>query len=468
MASSVIKTSTRTFLKIRPPLNLQSTQRRPQASLSTQKPIDTIVAKEAPNISAARPDGFSRPPLARLSTSSIVRNLLLSAFFTSPVLFRPAFYIFEKIANSKSAWLNPDRNPLLRAAIHPNQAEIAQTSSEIRRLGFSGVVLCYGKEVQVQGGNRLVGYANSSVDTMEAEIDQWANGNLLTLDMIGEGDWLGIKYTGAGPRITEALLQGGAAPSKFVEAMDRICDRAASKGCRIWIDAEQQVLQKTIDQWTFDLMRRHNRPGKQALIYNTIQAYLKSSRGKLQHQLELSQKEGWRLGIKLVRGAYINNDIRDRIHDTKADTDASYNGIVEDVLRGHFPALVNRQDTNLDLLLAGHNSESIRRATRLASSLAAQSKLKVVPEFGQLQGMAEDIGCELLQMADDVKKQSTSPPADRYTPKVYKCLTWGSIQECMQYLTRRLVENRGAASGMSVGAAEFRKELFRRLTGRYA
>lgn len=259
-------------------------------------------------------------------------------------------------------------------------------------------------------------------------------------------------------------MRGEAAPAVFVEAMARICDRAASKGCRIWIDAEQQVLQATIDQWTFDLMRQHNRLGDRVLVYNTIQAYLKSSREKLQHQLELSHKEGWRLGVKLVRGAYISNDERGRIHDTKAATDASYNGIVEDVLRGTFPALVGRQDANLDLLLAGHNSNTIRNATKLASDLAAHSKLKVVPEFAQLQGMADDIGCELLQVADDAE-HGTSSTGGAFKPRVYKCLTWGSIQECMQYLTRRLVENRGAADRMRVGAAEMRKELFRRFVG---
>jgi len=271
------------------------------------------------------------------------------------------------------------------------------------------------------------------------------------------------RFTGAGTKITQALINGEAAPAKFVEAMDKICEYAASKGCRIWIDAEQQVLQAAIDEWTFDLMRRHNCQGRQALIYNTIQAYLKSAREKVQHQLELSRREGWRLGLKLVRGAYIANDTRDRIHNTKADTDASYNGIVEDLLRGRFPAQVNQGAEEINLLLAGHNTESIRKAARLASELAAQSKLKVRPDFGQLQGMADDIGCELLQIADDVKARGPSASAEPYIPKVYKCLTWGSVQECMQYLTRRLVENRGAAERMKMGASEFRKELLRRI-----
>jgi proline dehydrogenase len=255
-------------------------------------------------------------------------------------------------------------------------------------------------------------------------------------------------------------MQGEKAPPEFVAAMEKICELAVKKGCRIWIDAEQQVLQSTIDKWTLDLMRRYNQLCKPALIYNTVQAYLKSSRHKVQDQLELARQEGWRLGIKLVRGAYIANDQRHKIYDTKAETDSSYNSIVEDLLCGKFPAMTSSPGVQLDLLLAGHNSDTIRRAARLASNLAAQSRLKVVPEFGQLQGMADDIGCELLQSGEEAQtKGSAEAP---YVPRVYKCLTWGSIQECMQYLTRRLIENRGAADRMRVGAGEFRKELLRR------
>lgn len=261
-------------------------------------------------------------------------------------------------------------------------------------------------------------------------------------------------------------MQGESPPQTFIDAMEAICDRALARGCRIWIDAEQQILQGTIDKWTFEFMRRFNHAGQQALIYNTIQAYLKCSRDKVQHQLELSRREGWRLGIKLVRGAYISNDMRDKIHDTKADTDASYNGIVHDLLCGNnFPAFAahSQKTPEFDLLLAGHNTDTIRNAAGLASKLAAESKLHVRPEFAQLQGMADDVGCRLLQIADDVKKDKSGLlPSQRFIPKVYKCLTWGSIQECMQYLTRRLVENRGAADRMTAGAAEMRKELRRR------
>ena len=272
------------------------------------------------------------------------------------------------------------------------------------------------------------------------------------------------RYTGAGLHVTNTLMKGEKAPPKFVEAMDAICNQARSQDCRIWIDAEQQALQPSIDKWVFDLMRRYNK-GEKPLVYSTVQAYLKAARDKVQYQLQLADDEGWRSAIKLVRGAYISNDIRGRIHDTKADTDKSYNGIMEDLLRGqNFPILQSKPDFQHSLLLAGHNTQTVRSAARLATELAASSKLKVVPDFAQLQGMADDIGCELLQVGETNAKAKETSATTPFVPKVYKCLTWGTLQECMQYLTRRLVENRGAADRMAEGAALLRSELWRRLS----
>ncbi|KAK4934909.1 proline dehydrogenase [Elasticomyces elasticus] len=473
MATSIKNTALRARRQNYRPCSTNRNPCRFKSSTSSYRLADAGVATQTSSTNPAQQLTTPAPALARLSTSSILRTLLLSTFFTSPLLFKPGFAIFHKIANSSSALLNPDRNPVLRAIIYPlvykqfcagrNRAEIEQTSAQIRHLGFAGVVLCYGKEVQVAGDNdTLVGSDASYPGTLKVEIDQWKHGNLDTLDMAGQGDWLGIKFTGAGYHITKALMQGEEAPPEFIKAMEEICERASLRDCRIWIDSEQQVLQPTIDKWTIPLMRRFNRAETRALIYNTVQAYLKSSREKIQHQLQLAEKEGWRLGVKLVRGAYISNDIRERIHNTKAETDRSYDGIVEDLLRGNFSTGTGQQTTNLDLVLAGHNSATIRKATRLAIDLAAQSSLKAVPEFAQLQGMADDVGCEIVQIAEDLGK-SGLPGKVAYIPRVYKCLTWGSIQECMQYLTRRLVENRGAADRMRGGAAEFRKELYRRM-----
>ncbi|KAI7362330.1 FAD-linked oxidoreductase [Hortaea werneckii] len=278
--------------------------------------------------------------------------------------------------------------------------------------------------------------------------------------MVGESDFLGIKLTGAGARVTEALSRGDELPQQFTEAMDAIAQAASAKGNRIWIDAEQQVLQHSIDRVTIDLMRRYNTNGR-ALIYNTLQAYLKESRPKLIEQLKLSQGEGWTLAIKLVRGAYINNDIRERIHDTKQQTDDSYNGIVSDLLTGTVPGIAPNFP-HMALFLAGHNAESIAKASNLVRNLAEQGRLKTIPEFGQLQGMADELGCRLLQFSEEMEHDSISSAGNPVAPKVYKCLTWGSIQECMQYLLRRAVENRGAAERQRDDVAGLWNELKRR------
>ncbi|RDW76924.1 hypothetical protein BP6252_04977 [Coleophoma cylindrospora] len=413
--------------------------------------------------------------LSRLSTGSLLKNIILGVFLTTPLLFKPGFAVFEKIANSNSGLCNPDKNPLIRALVRPliydhfcagtNATEIKQTSSGIKRLGFSGIVLCYGKEVQVSSESTFVGQNLLEDAGLEREVAKWRDGNLETLDMVEEGDWLGMKISGAGTHITNSLLKGDEPPGEFIEALDAICERAIARGCRIWIDAEQQFLQPTIDAWTFPFMKKYN-TGPQALIYSTIQAYLKESRDKIEYQLQLSQRENWRLGIKLVRGAYINNDMREKIHNTKADTDASYNDIVKDLLSGGFPVFKTYESPNFDFLLAGHNSHTIRTAAQAALELATDSKLKVVPEFAQLQGMADDIGCELLQMGDNIKKDGKFKGSTDFSLRVYKCLTWGSVQECMQYLLRRLVENRSASDRMGEGLSLYANELKRRIANK--
>jgi hypothetical protein len=82
--------------------------------------------------------------------------------------------------------------------------------------------------------------------------------------------------------------------------MSAICERAAAQSSRLWIDAEQQVFQPTIDRWTVDMMRRYNTNGE-ALVSLTLQAYLKSARSTLRKLLRQACDENWTLGVKLVR-----------------------------------------------------------------------------------------------------------------------------------------------------------------------
>jgi len=264
-------------------------------------------------------------------------------------------------------------------------------------------------------------------------------------------------------------------PAAFIEAMDRICEKAKTQGCRLWVDSEQQAVQASIDRWTIPLMRKYNANNTDTpLVYNTLQSYLKQSRPKLKAQIAAAQQEGWTLAIKLVRGAYIDSDPRELIHDTKEDTDASYNGIVHDLLSGS-PELgfsssssssVQDSTPKVHLFLAGHNPASVNAAIDLMQTLSAAGKLKAKPEFGQLQGMADELGCSVLQRADEMRASGAragNKSVAAAVPLVYKCLTWGSVQECMQYLLRRAIENSGGTARMKDGYAAYMAELRRRV-----
>lgn len=409
--------------------------------------------------------------LKRLTAWHLMRNIILSAVLTRPLIYKPALATVQKIANSNSRFLNPDNNPVLRAWLKPllydhfcagvNKQEIASTTNQVRKLGFAGVILCYGKEIQLSADNNAIGEQGSR----EAQFIAWRDGTLETLDMVDENNWIGIKFTGAGLNITESLVKAEKWPPAFEEAIYAICDKAKTRKCRIWIDAEQQAVQKGIDRWTIDLMRKYNQNGE-VLIYNTIQAYLKESRTKLTNQLTLASEEGWDLAIKLVRGAYIANDKRSLIHDTKTETDNCYNSIVNDLMHGKLPGFSQDKFPFMRLFLAGHNSESVNRALKLGHELAAKGELKVNPEFGQLQGMADDVGCDIIHFRETKcnSQPQTVNDLNTFSPQVFKCLTWGSIQECIQYLVRRAIENSAAVERMRATAMASKQELYRRLT----
>ncbi|KAF4548476.1 Proline dehydrogenase-like protein 1 [Elsinoe fawcettii] len=411
----------------------------------------------------------NRTALSRLPTSSILRSLVLGTFLASPILFNPGLAFLQKVTRSKSFLLNPDRNPVLRAIIKPliydqfcagtHDAEIRRRVSSIRALGFSGVLLAYGKEIQIYERDGTSPTQVVAASKHDEELDFWKKGNLQTLDMLEDNDFLAMKFSGAGMHTVNKMLRNEEPSPQMLKVLDSIAQAAMKRNCRIIVDSEQQSIQRSIDRWTVEWMRKYNR-GDKPVIVNTLQGYLKESRDKLIHQLSLAQQEGWTLGIKLVRGAYMSNDKRELIHDTKVDTDNSYNSIVHDVLTRSLPGFDPNNFPKMSIFLAGHNQESVDKAMGLVERLERDGELRIVPEFGQLQGMADDLGCRLLNWNEKrVDSHSQRPDC-----RVYKYMTWGSTQECMEYLVRRAVENRGAADRMKDDMTAMFGELKIRMT----
>ena len=143
----------------------------------------------------------TRSHLQKMPTSSLVRNLLLGTLFISPTLIKLALPIMSRIANSQSLFLSPERNGFVRFLVKrlfydhfcagANRHEITKTRQAIKGMGFSGIILCYGREIQVTKDSGL--WSTCHENSLAEEVKQWRDGNFETLDMMGEGDFLGMK-----------------------------------------------------------------------------------------------------------------------------------------------------------------------------------------------------------------------------------------------------------------------------------
>jgi len=274
-----------------------------------------------------------------------------------------------------------------------------------------------------------------------------------------------LKFTGAGSQALYALANKANPPPPLKEAIDSICDLASARGVRLLFDAEQASLQPGIDAWGLDYMRKYNSPFK-AVVYGTYQAYLKACPQILASHLAIARKEGFKLGVKLVRGAYIGSDPRHLIHDTKSDTDACYDGLSECLVRRTYsPALrpaegeFDHAFPPVDVVLAGHNHDSVRKVQAIRTSQAQEGEDQVDLVYAQLQGMADEVSCELVQAGQvegvDEKKVEV--------PHAYKYLVWGTTGECMKYLLRRAQENKDAVERTREGRNAMAAELLRRV-----
>lgn len=253
------------------------------------------------------------------------------------------------------------------------------------------------------------------------------------------------------------------------QALDAICKQAAAQGSQIWVDAEQQFIQPTIDRWTVDLMRKHNSVGK-AVVSNTYQAYLKGCSENLEKHVRLAQTEGWTLGIKLVRGAYLGQEVREKIHDTKAETDAAYDSIASRVITRSFPGFdENATSPDVHIFCAGHNAQSVYSAIQIYRNAVERGQRVSHARWGQLMGMADEVSCRVLQETEEMNKAgANATQGQKPVIEVYKCLQWGTVGECMQYLLRRATENSGAAHRMTESVQMMKKEVWRRILGRSA
>ncbi|KYK57966.1 proline oxidase PrnD [Drechmeria coniospora] len=454
-----------------PPRRPRQQQRR--AIHSSDKKASTVT--EYPGAGGALPPVQpnlepSRAPLSVLPLSMILRSLATTVVSSSPVLLPPSLRIMVALAHSTSPLLNPDRNPLLRFFLKKsfyaqfcageNGVEVGDTIRRLKDIGFTGVILGYAKEVVLtdEQAGRLDGAkpGEETRSVIDNEIVPWAEGTLETVRLAEKGDFVALKFTGAGRLALHRLSRGLPPTAYLASSIDAICQLAHRRGVRLLFDAEQDALQDGIDDWTMRYARAYNTTAGRATIYGTYQAYKKRTPAVLSRHLAEAAAGDFTLGVKLVRGAYLGSDPRGCFFDTKADTDACYDGSAASVLTRQWNATLKGEADfpHASLVLATHNAESVRRARAICDAGGAKAEIA----FAQLQGMADEISCELVEASQSARAEGV-PAA---TLPVYKYLVWGTTGECMKYLLRRAQENKDAVQRTRSGRDAMWAEVVRR------
>ena len=207
--------------------------------------------------------------------------------------------------------------------------------------------------------------------------------------------------------------------------MNTICITAKKNDVPILVDAEESWFQNAIDDLVEEQMQRHNT--EKVIVYNTIQLYRKDRLDFLKRSFEKAQSGGYKLGVKLVRGAYMEKE-RERakdqgypspIHDSKSDTDRNYDLALEFCVN-NFP--------NIQLVAGTHNEDSSKRLVSLMTDNNIQPSDSHI-YFSQLYGMSDNISYNLA--------------AGNYN--VVKYVPYGPILDVMPYLIRRAEENTSIA-----------------------
>lgn len=225
-------------------------------------------------------------------------------------------------------------------------------------------------------------------------------------------------------------------------SVNEICSYAYEKKVRVLIDAEDSWMQKAIDDMAYDMMKKYNK--EQALIFNTFQMYRKDMLTNLRNALQKAVMHQYYLGVKLVRGAYMEKEREraeekgypDPIQINKEATDADFNKALN-------VCIDNKQ--RVSVVCGSHNEYSNKFLAMLMEKHSMNKNDERV-WFAQLYGMGDNISFSLAKAGFNVVK---------YVP-------YGPVKAVMPYLFRRAKENTSVAGQSSRELMMIRKEIKRR------
>ncbi len=320
--------------------------------------------------------------------------------------------------------------------------------------GGESVEDCRDKSIELNkyGIGTILDYSVEGTE-QEEDFERISNEILNTVEKAGvepKNPFVVFKPSGIGSNLLLNKIQvgeilndqQGQAWEKIKARVHSICEAAFQQGVRVLIDAEETWIQKPIDHLAYDMMRKYNTD--QPIVFNTYQMYLKDMYQKLQDAYSDAVKGNYQLGVKLVRGAYMEKEreraqtlgYQDPIQIDKDAADEDFNKGLKFCVQ-HL--------NKIALFCGSHNEYSNLYLTEL------MKKHNLRPDdprifFSQLYGMSDNISFNLSNAGYNV----------------IKYLPYGPVNDVIPYLFRRAEENTSIAGQSSREYVLIKKELARR------
>ncbi|PCH76961.1 MAG: proline dehydrogenase [Flavobacteriaceae bacterium] len=226
------------------------------------------------------------------------------------------------------------------------------------------------------------------------------------------------------------------------ERYDTVSKAAAAANVPLLIDAEETWMQDAADALIEKMMEKYNTD--KVIVFGTLQLYRWDRMDYLKQLYQRAQEKGYKVGMKLVRGAYMEKEraraeeygYKDPICATKQETDTNYNAVL---------SYMFDNIENMAIFSGTHNEHS----SMIMMDLIKKHDLKVNDPrvwFGQLFGMSDHISYNLSEREFNVAK---------YLP-------FGPVKDVMPYLIRRAEENTSVAGQTTRELDLIRKERRRR------
>lgn len=258
------------------------------------------------------------------------------------------------------------------------------------------------------------------------------------------------KVTGLGEfnLLAKMQMEGDISPAEDAAyqrvkvRLQRICQAAKDNDTPVFIDAEESWIQDTIDALAEEMMENFNK--EKPLVYTTAQLYRHDRLKYVENLIERSRKKGYKLGVKLVRGAYLekeNERAAKYVYPTpmqpnKAATDRDYNATLK---------LCVQNIDNVAICAGSHNEESALHLAKLMQDANIPNNHSHIL-FAQLYGMSDHISFNLAH----------------HGYLVAKYLPYGPVKAVMPYLMRRAQENTSISGQSGRELTLLQKEVKRR------